>query len=427
MNPVDQSGNASPSHQSSATPTTLESFGLQPIINASGTLTRLSGSRVAPDVADAMAWAAGQSFEIEQLQATACRIISARCGSEASLVCGGAASGLLLGAAAIIAGNDYRAMERLPSTDGRPHQFLTPRGSRHGYDHAIRAAGGEIVEVGFDEPHAAAGVRGPEAWEFAAAISEQTAGLFFTYSPGQKSLLSALVKIAQEHKLPVLVDAAAQLPPLEHLRSICASGADLVVFSGGKGLGGPQASGILTGKKRWISSAFLQMMDQDELPELWNPPSELVDRSLFPFPPRHGIGRTIKVGKEQIYGLLAALNAFDQRAIDARHSQHMNWLNQLAECLGPTLHVGYELCEHPRPMLWIDCRGKDVAQPETIRGNAIEAIRRLRANNPPVYTVRDRVSSGWIGIDPACLHSQQIAPLLTALQGVCGSLNKSQH
>lgn len=405
----------------------LNALGLQPIINASGPLTRLSGSCVAPAVADAMAWAAGQSFDIEQLQALACRIISARCGTEASLVCGGAASGLLLGAAAIIAGNDYWAIERLPCTEGRPHQFLTPRGSRHGYDHAIRAAGGEIVEVGFDEPHASAGVRGPEAWEFATAITEHTAGLFFNYSSRQASLLPSLVKVAREHKLPLLVDAAAQLPPLEHLRSITGSGAELVVFSGGKDLGGPQASGILTGKKRWVGSAFLQMMDQDELPELWNPPSELVDRNLFPFPPRHGIGRTIKVGKEQIIGLLAALIAFDQQAIDARRIQHLNWLRQIADHLGTMSQVGNELEERPRPMLWIDCRGFDEGQSEeAIRGKAIEAIQRLRANNPPVYTVRDRVSAGWIGIDPACLDSQQIAPLLTALQGVCGSLDKPQ-
>ena len=122
------------------------------------------------------------------------------------------------------------------------------------------------------------------------------------------------------HGLPVIVDAAAQLPPRDNLRRFIAAGADLVLFSGGKAIGGPQSSGILAGRRDLIGSALVQMMDMDVHPQTWSA-SPLIDRSALRGIPHHGIGRGFKVGKEEIAGLLTALALFtarDEAAFAAR-------------------------------------------------------------------------------------------------------------
>src|ERR1700716_1232545 len=109
--------------------------------------------------------------------------------------------------------------------------------------------------------------------------------------------------------VPWIVDAAAQLPPKENLKRFTAMGADLVAFSGGKALGGPQASGILAGRRDLVASALLQQLDMDVAPETWGPP-KLIDRANLRGVPHHGIGRGFKAGKEEIVGLLTALDRF---------------------------------------------------------------------------------------------------------------------
>ena len=110
-------------------------------------------------------------------------------------------------------------------------------------------------------------------------------------------------------RCPLIVDAAAQLPPKENLKRFIAMGVDLVAFSGGKALGGPQASGILAGRRDLVASALLQQLDMDVAPETWTPP-RLVDRANLRGVPHHGIGRGFKAGKEEIVGLLTALDRF---------------------------------------------------------------------------------------------------------------------
>src|SRR6266481_5958814 len=213
----------------------FNAWGLEPIINASGAVTRLGGAPM-PD---------------------------------AVLVTSGAAAALTLGTAAILTGYDLGRMERLPHCADFPHEFVVAREQRNGYDHAVRAAGARLIEVGFHEIVAGAGVRRAEAWEFEAAFGPKTAGVFYVLDSRSRPPLTEVVAKAHARGIPVLVDAAGELPPRSNLRSIVATGADLVALSGGKAIRGPQATGLLCGRRDLIGAAAVQMLDLDDHYELW--------------------------------------------------------------------------------------------------------------------------------------------------------------
>ncbi|HEY7310735.1 MAG TPA: aminotransferase class V-fold PLP-dependent enzyme, partial [Gemmataceae bacterium] len=233
-------------------------LGLRPIINASGAVTRLGGAPMPAAVLEAFVAAAGDWIPLDELQAGASRVIAEVTGAEAGLVTSGAAAALTLGAAAILTGQDLGRMDRLPDCSGFPHEFVVAREQRNGYDHAVRAAGARLVEVGFNEVVANAGVRRTETWEYEAAFTADTAGVLYVHAPDSRPPLREVVEAAHRRGLPVLVDAAGELPPRRHLRSLFETGADLVAFSGGKAIGGPQGSGILAGKRDLIMAAVLQ-------------------------------------------------------------------------------------------------------------------------------------------------------------------------
>src|SRR5437660_842598 len=273
----------------------FQQWGVEPIINVSGSVTRLGGAPMPQAVLEAFCAAARESVPLDELQGAASRVIAEATGAEAGLVTCGAAAALTLGAAAILTGYDLGRMERLPCCDGFPHEFVVAREQRNGYDHAVRAAGARLVEVGFHEIVAGAGVRRAEAWEYAAAFGSRTAGVLYVYDAHARPPLVEVVARAHARGLPVLVDAAGELPPRSNLRDLPASGADLVVFSGGKAIRGPQATGILCGRRDLVGAAALQMLDMDDHHELWEPPDHLIDRRRLAGIPRHGIGRALKV------------------------------------------------------------------------------------------------------------------------------------
>src|SRR5438876_6021857 len=188
-------------------------WGVEPIINASGAVTRLGGAPMPAAVLEAFCAAAHESVPLDQLQGAASRVIAAATGAEAGLVTAGAAAGLTLGAAAILTGYDLGRMELLPHWGDFPHEFVVAREQRNGYDHAVRAVGARLVEVGFNEVVAGAGVRRTEAWEYEAAFGPQTAGVLFVYDAQNRPLLTAVTQSAHGRNLPVLVDAAGELPP----------------------------------------------------------------------------------------------------------------------------------------------------------------------------------------------------------------------
>lgn len=388
-----------------------QQFGVEPIINASGAVTRLGGAPLNSEALAAFAEAARESVPLEKLQAAACREIAAVTGAEAGLVTAGAAAALTLGAAAILARHDLGRMERLPQCDDFPHEFVVAREHRNGYDHAVRAAGARLVEVGFNELVSGAGVRRTEAWEYAAAFGPRTAGVLYVLTEGSRPALSEVVEIAHAHHLPVLVDAAGELPPRANLNALPASGADLVAFSGGKAIRGPQATGILCGRGELISSAALQMLDMDDHAELWDPPAELINREQVPGLPRHGIGRGFKVSKEQIVALLVALRAFASGEYDRQVADNQRYLDLIAKQLaGKPARCMLHASDGQRlPIL-------EIAVDETTLGrSALEVCRRLRAGSPPCYVGHGQLTAGKLVINPLHLDDERAAILAQRL------------
>ena len=188
-------------------------FGVPTVINACGTVTRLSGGRMHPEVASAMVAAADECVDMVALQAGACRVIARITGAQAGIVTSGASAGVLLGAAACLAGLDPARMNRLPDVaDGR-NAFIVVRSQRNMYDRAVAVAGGRIVEVGIPDRYSGPGVRDASAWEIAAAITPDTAAIYYLAHPQSLPPLADVAAVAREHGIPLLVDAAAQLPP----------------------------------------------------------------------------------------------------------------------------------------------------------------------------------------------------------------------
>lgn len=388
-----------------------EQLGLTPIINASGAVTRLGGAPMPQAVLDAFCAAARDCVPLDELQASASRRIAAATGSEAGLVTAGASAALLLGAAAILARYDLGRMERLPHCDW-PCEFVVAREQRNGYDHAVRAAGAKFVEVGMHEIVAGAGVRRAETWEYVAAFGPQSAGVLYTFDANARPPLSELVRAAHAHGVPVLVDAAGELPPRSNLQAIVATGADLVAFSGGKALRGPQATGILCGRRDLIASAALQMLDMDDHFDLWDPPSDFIDKSRIPGLPRHGIGRGLKVSKEQICALLTALQEFQAGAfLDDRPGQRRR-LDLIAQSL-----AGYAVtCTVRHP---VDGEGLpllDIQLDEARTGSAFDICRRLRKGKPPVQVNHSALHDGKLIINPLHLTDERTALLIDRLR-----------
>jgi len=363
-----------------------------------------------PEVLSAYQEAANESVSLEQLQAAAAVRIAASTNTESGIVTSGAAAAMTLGAAAILCRHDLRRMEQLPNCDGIPNEFIIAREQRNGYDHAVRAAGAQLVEVGFNELVAGTGVRRTETWEYEAAITPQTAGIVYVQNDSSAPKLAELVAVAHRHQLPVLVDAAAELPPRSNLHDIPGTGADLVAFSGGKAIRGPQSTGILCGRKNLIASAALQMLDMDDHQSLWDPPSAIIDRSQFTGMPRHGIGRGFKVSKEQIAALLTALDLFTSGAYDQQRVDQLRWLQQISEGLAET-NMSPRLVEsEATPLLEIH-----VAEATSGR-TAFQVCRNLRNGNPRVYVGHSKLNQEILVINPACLNENTIAPLITGLQ-----------
>lgn len=390
-----------------------EEYGLKPIINVSGAVTRLGGAPMPDAVLEAFCAAAREAVPLDTLQGAASRIIAAATGAEAGIVTAGASAGLMMGAAAILAGWDLGRMEKLPHCEGFPNEFIMAREQRNGYDHAVRAAGGKLVEVGMHEIVAGAGVRRAETWEFAAAFGPQTAGILYVHDVEARPPLADLIAKAHAHKIPVLVDAAGELPPRSNLRDLIATGADLVAFSGGKTIRGPQATGILCGRRDLVGSALIQMLDMDDHFELWEPPSHLIDKAHLPGLPRHGIGRALKVSKEQIMAVLTALKLYTSGAYDKDLANMRHWLMQVVEGLHG-LHLRAQLIAptdgESMPILEL------IIDEATLGRSAWEVCRRLRRGKPPVHVGHGKLAEGKLVINPLHLNDARTAILVRRLR-----------
>jgi L-seryl-tRNA(Ser) seleniumtransferase len=377
-------------------------------INAAGTLTRLGGSLMAPSVLLAMAQAAEASVDISELQSAASGVIARCTGAQAGIVTSGAAAGLTLATAACLAGWNVNRMAALPDTRAMPNRILMARTHRNSYDHAIRLAGGTIVDIGHNDRGTGAGVRGLEPWEIEAAIDANTAAFLFVATSETLADLPAVLDTVHRRGLPVIVDAAAQLPPRRNLKTFIEAGADLVVFSGGKAIGGPQSTGILAGRRDLVGSALVQMMDMDVSPQTWSP-SALIDRDALKGIPHHGIGRGFKVGKEEIAGLLAALERFVERDEDAIAEQFTVRLQAIAAALSPAPSLTARLIardgvDQHVPLLEL-----------TVAGSAHALSRHLQHGMPPVHLGERLAHQNVLTINPQTLRPDDDAVLVRCL------------
>ena len=260
----------------------LKSLGVEPIINAGGPVTRFSGTRPRPEAVMAMQTMAEPFVELNELLLAAGQRIADLIGVPAATVTSGASGGLVLQTAAAMAKDNDDIIERLPIVDeGVPNELIIQRNHRFGYDHLYLTPGAKFVEVGNEDGCA------PD--EVADAINDKTAAIIHLESPYSNTNvlpIETLVDIAHDNDLPLMCDAASRLPPRANLTKFVEAGADLVSFSGGKGIRGPQASGILLGNEEWVEYARLNNA------------------------PRATVARAQKVSKETVVGLLAALEAF---------------------------------------------------------------------------------------------------------------------
>lgn len=389
-----------------------EKRGVRTLINAKGTATRLSGGIMRPEVTAAMAEAAKFCVDMAELQAHAAQVIARETGAEAGYVASGAAACLLLGTAACVTGLEPSKMARLPDTTGMKNEVVMVRSQRNFYDHAVRAAGVKIVEVGLPDRHAGAGVRDAEPWEIADAITERTAAVFYVADRYARPSLAEIVAVAHAAGVPVIVDAAAQLPPQSNLRRFIAEGADLVAYSGGKAIGGPQATGILCGRRDLVMAAALQHLDLDIFWEQWTPPATLIDKGRLKGVPQHGIGRPCKVGKEDVIGLLTALELFVAEGDAARHRR---WLGQAQAVM-----AGLATLKGAKAVLTgADAIGEIPAIELTLgQGSplgALDLVIALQNGTPSIHVDPTWCDRGMVVINPMCLQDGEAEQVARAI------------
>jgi D-glucosaminate-6-phosphate ammonia-lyase len=262
--------------QAAARPSVYEALGVKHVINATGTVTILGGSIMPPEVVAAWSEAARHFVNLADLQNKVGERIAKLIGVEAALVTTGAAGALQLGTAAVVAGTDRKRINRLPDTAGMKNEVILQKTHHSCYDNQITNVGVRLIEV--ETPA-----------EVAKAVTPRTALMFFMNKEENTGRIRARqwIELAREHRIPTLLDAAADVPPPDRLAGYVRMGFDLVDFSGGKAMRGPNDTGLLLGRRDLIEAAKLNT----------NPhcPS---------------IGRSMKVSKEDMIALLAAVERF---------------------------------------------------------------------------------------------------------------------
>ncbi|MBB5752210.1 aminotransferase class V-fold PLP-dependent enzyme [Prosthecomicrobium pneumaticum] len=358
-----------------------DALGLAPVINASGTMTVIGASRVVPEAVAAVASVLPEFVDIADLQRKASAVIAAATGAEAGFVTSSSASAMTLGVAAAMTGADPAAIERLPDTGGLRDEVVVPAGHLVNFGapvgQMIRLSGAMVVSAGtaFDV----------QPFHVAAALSERTAAGLFVVShhvvPTGQPDLPTFVALCRAKGVPVIVDMASEYD----LTGAIAAGADLVIWSAHKFLGGPTA-GIVAGRKDLVRAAYLQS---------------------------RGIGRAMKVGKEGIVGAIAALEAWGRRdhaAARARETAIVAaWLAALADAPGLTLRRQPDWTGNPIDRV-------EIGVGEAAGLFAWELADRLAARTPSIRVRADLVETGIVHLDPCNLDAAEAELVATAIR-----------
>ncbi len=385
---------------------------VKPIINAAGPVTMYCGGSMPQEVVDAMSEVAHTPVRMDELQAAASKVIAKITGAEAGYVTCGCSAALTAATAACITGYDVDRINRLPDTAGMPNEVLMATSQRCGYDHAIRAAGAKIVSVGMSSgPLASGQMYHPLAEDYEVAITGHTVAIAYFYYGGGTPPLEEVVSVGKKYNIPVIVDAAMQVPPAENLRKFIAMGVDLVAISGGKGIRGPQASGLLFGRRDLIAAAALNYF----VPGFgagfisyhdWAPPPSLVPKEKLRGLPYHPIGRGLKVSKEAVVGLIAALQIL---ADEEKNVKEMKRLRLLLEPIFERLQgirgVQVELGESPPgglPVVTVKIDGSKLGRSTNV------VLQRLKDGNPPIYVFAPRVFTDGFIVNSCSLSEEQV-------------------
>lgn len=348
-------------------------MGLRPVINVSGTMTSLGASIVVPEAIEAMAAILPQFVEINDLQRKASAVIARLTGGEAGFVTASCSAGISLAVAGTITGPDLLAIERLPETSTPKNEVLVQMGHMVSYgapvDQSIRLAGGKVVMIGQ--------ATSTHRYHMENAITDRTAAAVYVVSHHVVDYgllnLKEFVEIAHAKGVPVIVDAASEYD----LRLFLEQGADIALYSGHKFLGGP-TSGIVAGKKELVRNAFLQNM---------------------------GIGRGMKVGKESIFGVMAALEAWEKRdhvGIRERETGYLNlWKETLSDRPGIAALIEPDPTNNPLDRMRV------IVAPQEAHITAWDLAARLRSGPTPIIVRDHEVEHHYFYLDPCNLHPGQ--------------------
>jgi uncharacterized pyridoxal phosphate-dependent enzyme len=329
-----------------------DKLGVKKVISCCGTFTILGGALMDPRVLDVMKEASQTHVVIEELQEKAGQYVADLIGVEAAFITTGAAGGLLLASAALLAGTDPAKIRRLPDTTGIKNEAIICKAQRFGFDQAVRTAGARLVEIGDGlETH---------PWQMEDAIGEQTAFCLWVPEHNEEAALpfDSFCTIAHAHGLPVMVDHAAEVPPVSNLRKYGDLGADLVIFSGGKGLHGPQCAGLILGRRELIAACAANSS------------------------PHHAIGRPLKVGKEEICGMVAALELY---ITEISNTERDLWESMVAHMVAELQDIPHAKVRRHFP--YRPTREVPVMVVELADGAplAAEVVRQLQEGEPPIY------------------------------------------
>ena len=282
-----------------------EKLGVTKIINAAGTYTHLTASTMPPSVQAAVAEAAKHPVRLAQLQKAAGEYLARRLRCEAAIVTAGAASAVTLGTAACVTLGSEAIGHSIPvDMTGLKNEVVIQKAHRYDYDHALRNCGIKFVDV-------------ETLQQYESAINKKTAMCFF-YNAADYGSISRedWIRVAHAHGVPCLNDAAADVPPISNLWNYTEMGFDLVAFSGGKGIRGPQNAGLLLGKKDLIAAAAMNNSPNDDV-----------------------VGRGMKVAKEQIIGMVAAVDWFLSQSDEEFEAEYRRRIDRITGALKdiPTL------------------------------------------------------------------------------------------
>jgi L-seryl-tRNA(Ser) seleniumtransferase len=353
-----------------------DELGVKRVINAWGTMTSLGGSLMLPEVVEAMDEAATAFVDMDELQRQAGKIIAQKTGAEAAYVTSGAAAALVLAVAACMTGKDPEKMAQIPYMGNFKNEVVLSLVQDTPFSRNLAIPCAKLVKVGTEDGYTPSDVE--------RAITENTVAIgfvFFTSKQGcDMEALKEVVKIGKKHNVPVIVDAAAEVPPISNLHDIVTTGADLVTFSGGKDIRGPNDSGFIMGR------------------------ADLIEAVAAHGSPHNYMGRPMKVSKEQIVGLVVALQHYTPEAVKARQRKwektaqyfvkELSSENVKAETVvpDPAKHE-YSAQGWPQARLTLD---------ETKLGiTAAEMNNKLKNGNPPIYASQ---SGNQVTLNPQCLQ-----------------------